>query len=513
MTDNEVDGEKPAISRVPLLTAWAEGEHQRLLNLLNAKEMALHIQHGRYHPETMPIHRNILGLTFAFNPARKRSTGRVRAFFVLWDRGSKNGAWPGLATIMREAGFEDRSNARKNVDDLHNANILTKTRRPIEGTKRFKSSLYDIEEGDLIDLAFAASNGATALYLHALRKIWVNEDGVGSCYLSRDGVKKALSAGVQNENNKPVLDRNLSDEKIVEHYAALLKEKSLLKLDHARLTIPGAEGRQLVKDSLRVWDRKDKGKPKPRRIRHSVFPDTSPPSQRSFLDLSPPRAGSAVSPPPPGLFTDTSPPPNRVLPDISPPELPTSVLITVSGNTPFKPASSAASSNIKKTATGSDVDISNHLSPHSDAGLRPLPRAGHEVGIDEDVVLQRADAESFARELAAVVGPTAPRPIDTNWPSVVAAAAAIDRELAEGEQSQSWALNVIGEEASRLVAHGRRFATWGQGTGGVRNLVRRTLRKALRNDLGNAAHGVTPPASYDRAITVAEASDVAHEQP
>jgi hypothetical protein len=277
-------------------------------------------------------------------------------------------AWISISTLMKEAGFAERNNARRVVEDLHKANIIPKTQRPPTGEVRcYSTNLYEVpKEADLLDLVFASATGITALYAYVLRKLWVDEGGVGSAYLTRKGVRDALAEGVLDKDGKLVLNRMLSDTKIVEHLGTLLSSKTVLKVDNGRVTIPAARGYQPVKvGATRVWDRKDRGTKKLRRVAQI----------KSFANLPAPPFVDAVSPPPPVGSANLSPPPNGVYPNFAPPK---------PRQTPFS---------IKNTEGPSPAEAI-HLSPQTASGT---PSALADIStidvVEPEAVLEREKPE------------------------------------------------------------------------------------------------------------------------
>jgi len=463
-----------------LLTVWAEGERKRLLGALKAKEVKLRIEPGRLHPETMPMHRNLLALNFAFDPKRKHSTGRVRALFVLYSHGRTSGkAWIGMATLMREAGFVERNNARKAVDDLHNANIVPKTERPpTEQSPRYLTNVYDIphrDETDLLDLVFAAATGITALYVLVLRKLWVSDDGFGSAYLTRKGVRDALAEGVLDKNDKLVIDRTLCNTKIVEHFRTLLSDELILKIGNGRVTIPAARGHQAIKEGAgRIWDRKDQGTKKPRRVVQT----------KSFPAFSPPPFTNIVSPPPPGVSAALPTPPPGSFPALSPHESPALELMERSIEAPND-----------SLVLGNDTI---HLSPHVASGS-PSALAdfeGEGAGnrpFSSPSISPNARLDEFVAALIETVGAALPTKPGKHLGAINNCAAAIRRGLVEAGRDEVWALAEVRRHADRLTGNGRCFDGWGSKKYAAYLSVRGVVEDAIAREARAAVASASKP--------------------
>lgn len=257
-----------------LLTDWADEEFARLKTVYHAKRDQL-VKEGEmdanslFHPRLKPMHDNIVILKFAFDPKRRRGTGRVRMLlamhsFVGSAEPTERVLWPSLGTLAKMAGFTDRKNADNAINDLIAIGLLTAE----VGSGRNGSHRYTLWQDPLVEMVFACATGELAIFALMLRELHVNYRGEGKAHLSQEKVRNALAEGLRKSDGAPVLDRSLSNAVIVDHLEALRRSKPalLIKLDHATATVPIALGKQTPTDG-RFWDRKDKGKPRPRKAK------------------------------------------------------------------------------------------------------------------------------------------------------------------------------------------------------------------------------------------------------
>lgn len=257
-----------------LLTAWANEEFARLKTVYRAKRAQLVMEgemdaNAPLHPSLKPMHDNILILMFAFDPKRRRGTGRVRMLlamhsFVGSAEPTERVLWPNLGTLAKMAGFSDRKNANNAINDLIAIGLLTAE----VGSGWNGSHRYTLWKDPLINMAFACATGELAIFALMLRELHVNYRGEGKARLSQEKVRSALAEGLRKADDTQVLDRSMSNAMIVGHLEALRSTKPplLIKLDHATATVPFALGKQTPTEG-RFWDRNDKGKPKPRKAK------------------------------------------------------------------------------------------------------------------------------------------------------------------------------------------------------------------------------------------------------
>lgn len=290
-----------------LLTGWADEEFARLKAVYGAKRAQL-VTAGemdakaQLHPQLKPIHDNILILKFAFDAKRRRGTGRVRMLlamhsFVGSADPTERVLWPSLGRLARMAGFSDRKNADHAINDLIAIGLLTAE----PGAGRNGTHRYTLWQDSLVQMVFACATGELAVYALMLRELRVNYSGEGKASLRREKVRSALAEGVMKSDGTPVLDRTLSNEMIVRHIEALRTSNPplLIKLGEATATTPFALGKQTPTVG-RFWDRKDKGKPKPRKAKETSFVEATPLSkeiefaqfpEESLMDLPSPTPG------------------------------------------------------------------------------------------------------------------------------------------------------------------------------------------------------------------------------